>query len=78
MASAPVTGVPAKSGHIDHADVEDWKVRFNDALAHTDQITAPAAVDTREWNAGVFGCCTPIDTCKSSHSVFSKTFAYGM
>jgi hypothetical protein len=67
-AQAPTSGAPAKAGPIDHKDIEDWTTRFHDHLAHTDQITAPAAADAREWNAGIFGCFNPIDTCKAARS----------
>ncbi|KAF2399070.1 PLAC8-domain-containing protein [Trichodelitschia bisporula] len=54
---------PTKPGPVDHADVESWKARFNEVLAKPDVITAPGPADAREWNAGFFGCCNPIDTC---------------
>jgi hypothetical protein len=61
-AAAPAA-TPAKQGPIDQKDVDGWKSRFNDALANTDKITAPAATDARPWHAGLFECFNPIDTC---------------
>jgi hypothetical protein len=67
---APIVnnGAPAKPGPIDQKDVDDWMARFNEHLAHTDQFTAPAPADSREWHAGLFGCFNPIDTCKLSYN----------
>jgi hypothetical protein len=60
---APIVNTPAKSGPIDQADIEGWKNRFNEALAHTDQITAPAPAGGRPWHTSLFGCFGAIDTC---------------
>jgi hypothetical protein len=60
---APVANTPAKPGPIDQADIEGWKNRFNDALANTDKITAPAAEGGRPWHTSLFGCFGAIDTC---------------
>jgi hypothetical protein len=62
-AAPAASAAPAKPGPIDQKDVDGWKSRFNDALANTDKITAPAATDARPWHAGLFDCFSPIDTC---------------
>ena len=57
-----------QSGVVDSDDLNDWKKRFNDALAKPDIVTGPAAADARSWHEPFFGCFTPIDTCMSLHS----------
>ncbi|KAF2431900.1 PLAC8-domain-containing protein [Tothia fuscella] len=73
-AQAPVAAVPAKQGPIDNKDVDDWKNRFNAALANPQEITGPAAHDARPWHAGMFECFSPIDTCAITCCVPCVTF----
>jgi Cys-rich protein (TIGR01571 family) len=52
------------NGPINNNDIEDWKNRFNEVLAKPgDHINAPEHENSRDWNSGFFGCCSPIDTC---------------
>lgn len=55
---------PAKAGVIDQNDVQDWVKRFNEGLADSTVVTAPAAPDARPWHESFFGCFMPIDTCQ--------------
>lgn len=48
---------------VDQGDVQDWVKRFNDGLADTKTITAPAGHDAIPWHESLFGCLNPIDTC---------------
>jgi len=54
---------PAQAGMIDQDDVQDWVKRFNEALADSKALSAPAAEDAQPWHSAFFGCFAPIDTC---------------
>ena len=63
---APPAPAPAKGGPIDNHDVDDWKNRFNHVLGNAGEvINSKSSGDAQEWSSGFFGCCNPIDTCKS-------------
>jgi hypothetical protein len=54
---------PTQSGPINHDDIQDWTKRFNETLANTATLTAPAQADARPWSESFFGCFAPIDLC---------------
>lgn len=54
---------PTQSGTINQDDVQDWTKRFNETLANTATLTAPAQADARPWSVSFFGCFVPIDLC---------------
>ncbi|EXJ72048.1 uncharacterized protein A1O5_04551 [Cladophialophora psammophila CBS 110553] len=74
MASNGTAPAPAQAGVIDQNDVNDWVKRFNEALADSTTVTAPAAQDARPWHSSFFGCFAPIDTCFITCCVPCVTF----
>jgi hypothetical protein len=57
----------AGTGGIDKADIEDWKQRFTEVLDKpAEHIKSKSPETSREWHDQLFGCFTPVDTCKTS------------